>query len=179
MALFTRALAHEPDQRDALEGLAELLVKREDWERACAVKQRLAQTVGDTEDQFRLLLEVGDLWSKRAANMPMAALAYEEALAIKPRDHGLLHTLLWVYGELASWEKLLETLRAVAELHQGDPSAKAKSVYAMAMVARDHLGDLRRIRRAARGGDRPRRRAPRRLRADSCGSTPSSVTGSS
>ena len=73
----------------------------------------------------------------------MAALAYEEALAIKPRDHGLLHTLFWLYGELGWWEKLVETLRAVVELHD-DAIAKAKSVYAMAMVVRDHLGELRR-----------------------------------
>ena len=90
-----------------------------------------------------MLVEAGDLWAKRARNMPMAALAYEEALAIKPRDHGLLHTLLWLYGELGWWEKLVETLRAVVELH-ADPVAKAKSVYAMAMVVRDHLGELRR-----------------------------------
>ncbi len=70
----------------------------------------------------------------------MAALAYEEALGMKPRDHGLLHTLLWLYGELACWEKLVETLRAVSDLH-ADPIAKAKSVYAMAMVVRDHLGN--------------------------------------
>jgi tetratricopeptide (TPR) repeat protein len=143
MALFSKALIHDSEQRDALSGLADILVKREDWERACAFKQKLAHSVSDPEEQFAVLVEAGDLWAKRARNMPMAALAYEEALAIKPRDHGLLHTLLWLYGELACWEKLVETLRAVVDLHE-DPIAKAKSVYAMAMVVRDHLGDLRR-----------------------------------
>ncbi|MGO8997343.1 MAG: tetratricopeptide repeat protein, partial [Polyangiaceae bacterium] len=143
MALFSKALIHDSEQREALEGLANILVKREDWERACAFKQKLAHAVSDPEEQFKVLVEAGDLWAKRARNMPMAALAYEEALAIKPRDSGLLHTLMWLYGELACWEKLVETLRVVAELHN-EPIAKAKSVYAMAMVVRDHLGDLRR-----------------------------------
>ena len=143
MALFSNALTQEPELREALEGLTEILVRREDWERACAYKQKLAHATTDPEEQFALLVETGDLWAKHAQNMPMAALAYEEALAMRPRDPNLLHTLLWLYGELACWEKLVETLRAVAELH-GDPIARAKSIYAMAMVVRDHLGDLRR-----------------------------------
>ena len=143
MALFSKALVHDSELRDALEGLTEILLKREDWERACAYKQKLAHAVHDQEEQFALLSQAGDLWAKRARNMPMAALAYEEALALKPRDQTVLHTLLWLYGELACWEKLVETLRAVADLHQ-EPVAKAKSVYAMAMVVRDHLGDLKR-----------------------------------
>jgi hypothetical protein len=48
---------------------------------------------------------------------------------------------MWLYGELHCWEKLIETLRAVSEVHE-EPAAKAKSIYAMAMVVRDHLGDL-------------------------------------
>ncbi len=140
IALFSRALDQEPELRDALEGLGEILVKREDWERACAVKQKLARSVSDPDEQFELLLEAGDLWAKRALNMPMGALAYEEALALKPSDQGLLHTLMWIYGELACWDKLVETLRTVASLHT-DKAAKAKTVYAMAMVVRDHLSD--------------------------------------
>ena len=116
-------------------------MNREDWERACAYKRKLAHLVTDPEQHFTLLVETGDLWAKHAQNMPMAALAYEEALAMRPRDPGLLHTLLWLYGELACWEKLVETLRTLADMH-ADPLAKAKSVYAMAMVVRDHLSDL-------------------------------------
>jgi tetratricopeptide (TPR) repeat protein len=143
VTLFSRALDQDPDLRDGLEGLAEILVKREDWERACAIKQKLARSVADPEEQFLLLVEAGDLWSKRALNMPMGALAYEEALALKPNDQALLHTLVWVYGELACWEKLVETLRTVSGLHT-DRVARAKTTYAMAMVVRDHLADPRR-----------------------------------
>ncbi len=42
LALFSKALAHDSELRDALEGLAELLVKREEWEQACAYKKKLA-----------------------------------------------------------------------------------------------------------------------------------------
>jgi Tfp pilus assembly protein PilF len=75
--LFSRALDQDSELRDALEGLAEILVKREDWERACAIKQKLARSVQDVEEQFTLLVGAGDLWAKRALNMPMGALAYE------------------------------------------------------------------------------------------------------
>jgi tetratricopeptide (TPR) repeat protein len=143
LALYSKALTLDAELRDALAGIAELLVAREDWERACAFKQKLAHSVSVSEEQYGLLIEVGEMWAHRAKNVPMAALAYEEALAIKPRDSWLLHTLIWVYGELQCWEKLIETLRVVVEIHE-DPTAKAKSLFAMAMVVRDHLGDLRR-----------------------------------
>ena len=143
LALYSKALTQDAELREALAGLAEILVARGDWERACAFKQKLAHAVSAPDEQFGLLVEAGEMWAHRAKNLPMAVLAFEEALAIKPRDSWLLHTLLWLYGELQCWEKLIETLRAVADVH-ADPAAKAKSVYAMAMVVRDHMGDLRR-----------------------------------
>ncbi|HEY2517996.1 MAG TPA: hypothetical protein VGI39_44300 [Polyangiaceae bacterium] len=141
IALFARVLDHHEEDRDALRGLSELMAARGDWERAASYKQKLGHAVRDVEEQFALLVEAGETWMRHAQNLPMAALAYEEALARKPRDHGVLHTLMWLYGELSCWEKLVETLRTVADLHT-DRSARAKSVYAMAMVVRDHLRDL-------------------------------------
>jgi tetratricopeptide (TPR) repeat protein len=143
LALYSKALTQDAELTDAMAGLAEILVARGDWERACAFKQKLAHAVSAPDEQFGLLVEAGEMWAHRAKNLPMAALAFEEALAIKPRDSWLLHTLLWLYGELECWEKLIETLRVVAEVHE-EPAAKAKSIYAIAMVVRDHMGDLRR-----------------------------------
>ncbi len=141
IALLTRALSIDPEHRGALEGMTELFVARQDWERACAYKLKLAHAVDDANDQFVLLVDTGELWAHQAHNLAMAALAYEEALGIRPRDHWLLHTLMWLYGELECWEKLVEILRAVAEV-ETDEVRKAKSIYAMAQVMRDKLNDL-------------------------------------
>jgi tetratricopeptide (TPR) repeat protein len=145
-ALFAKALTQDAEQKDALEGLAEILVAREEWDRACSYKKKLAHCLGAPDEQFKLLIEAGEMWAHRAGNLPMAVLAFEEALGIKPADSWLLHTLMWAYGELACWEKLVETLQAVAGLHE-DPVAKAKSLYAMALVVRDRLNDLPRASR--------------------------------
>ena len=143
LALYSKALAQDSELADALAGISDIFVSRGDWERACAYKQKLARAVSDPEAQFGFLVEAGEMWAHRAKNLPMSALAFEEALSIRPRDSWLLHTLLWAYGELECWEKLIETLRVVADVHD-DPVSKAKSIYAMAMVVRDHLSDLAR-----------------------------------
>jgi tetratricopeptide (TPR) repeat protein len=140
LALFSKALTLDAEQKDALAGLAEVTLARGDYERACAFKQKLAHATTEPEEQFKMLVEVGELWAHKAKNLPMAALAFEEALALKPRDSWLLHTLLWNYGELECWEKVVETLAVVAGLYE-DPVAKAKSVFAMALVLRDKLHD--------------------------------------
>ena len=109
----------------------------------------------------------------------MAALAFEEALALKPRDSWLLHTLLWAYGELECWEKVIETLREVASLHDHDKAAKAKSLYAMALVVRDRLDDpARAVQILEDVLDSSIRRASTPSSA-SCARTPSCATGRS
>jgi tetratricopeptide (TPR) repeat protein len=139
--LLTRALAADAEHRGALGAMADLYLARGDWERGCVYKRKLAHAASDPDEQFTLLVDAGELLAHRAQNLPVAALAYEEALALRPRDHWLLHTLMWLYGELECWEKLVEILRGVADL-ESEGSRKAKSIYAIAQVMRDKLNDL-------------------------------------
>lgn len=137
---LARALAKEPNNVQALGAASELYAARGDFEHAAAFKKRLAEAAADDGARYALLVEAGETWTHRAKNLPMAALAFEDALAIKPRDSWLLHTLLWVYGELSCWEKLVETLRAVVEIDR-DTVKKAKGLFTMAQVMRDKIGD--------------------------------------
>ena len=135
-----RALAKEPDHVQALGAASEMYAASGDFEHAAAFKKRLAEAAADDASRYALLVEAGETWTHRAKNLPMAALAFEDALVIKPNDSWLLHTLLWVYGELSCWEKLVETLRAITQIDR-DPVKKAKGVFTMAQAMRDKIGD--------------------------------------
>ena len=140
LGTLSRALTKDPDNVQALGAASELYAARRDFEHAAAFKQRLAEAAADDEARYGLLVEAGEVWTHRAKNLPMAALAFEDALILRPRDSWLLHTLLWVYGELQCWEKLVDTLRAIVQLDK-DPVKKAKGVFTMAQAMRDKIGD--------------------------------------
>jgi tetratricopeptide (TPR) repeat protein len=109
-------------------------------DRAAAWQKKLAEATPDPDARFDLLCGAAETWAKRASNLPMAVLAYEDALAIRPSDTRVLHVLLGAYGELESWEKLVETLRRITEVDQ-DPVKKAKGVFAMAQAVEAKLRD--------------------------------------
>lgn len=140
LGTLSRALAKAPHDTDALRVTCELYATHSDFEHAAEFKKRLAEATTGDDARHALFVEAGEVWANRAKNLPMAAVAYEAALEIRPQDSRLLHTLLAVYGELESWEKLIVTLRAVTELDR-DPVKKAKGVSTMAQVMYEKIGD--------------------------------------
>ncbi|MCA9586560.1 MAG: tetratricopeptide repeat protein [Myxococcales bacterium] len=138
-----RALEQEPAHADAKRVLAELVLEQGDFAVACKLKLDLARNATNADTKFAALVEVGEIWARRAKELERATAVFEEARGIKPLDHWLLHTLMWLYGELKEWDKLEEVLRAIVEI-QESPDRKAKSILAMAQLVRDQRGDLRR-----------------------------------
>jgi tetratricopeptide (TPR) repeat protein len=136
--VYESILALDGSSAGALRGLADVYVARGDWVKACETKERLAAQ--DEPQRFGLLVESAELWLQRAKDVGRAAAAFEQALALRPRDHRLLHTMVSLYGQLENWAQVAATLRAIADAEE-DPSRKAKSVYAMAQVVRDKLED--------------------------------------
>jgi tetratricopeptide (TPR) repeat protein len=146
MDLYERCLEKDPGHRGALVGLAEAALHAQDWNQAATFKVRLARLL-DGQERFDKLVEAGEIWARRAGDLATAAKAYEEARQIKPRDHWLLHTLMWVYGESESWESLVDVLRAVVDIQETD-DRRAKSVFAMAQVLEDKIRDHARAAQA-------------------------------
>jgi tetratricopeptide (TPR) repeat protein len=140
--LYSRALILDSEARLPLAGITEICIERGEWERAASFKQRLAELATGEEEKFGLLVDAGELLARRANKLTAAAEAYEAALLLRPSDHWLLHALMWVYGELGAWDKLVGLLRAVANL-EAEPTKRAKSVLAMAQVMREKLGDAK------------------------------------
>lgn len=140
---LTRALEAEPAHTDAKRALADLRLEQGDFAVACKLKLDLARGAKSADDCFAGLVEIGEIWARRAKELDRAAAVLEEARRIKPLDHWVLHTLMWLYGELGVWDALEEVLGAIVEV-QESPDRKAKSILAMAQLVRDKRGDLAR-----------------------------------
>ncbi len=141
---YERVLEKNPTDIQALAFLSLRAEARNDYRRAASLKERLARELpsGDpeTDDRFQLLLSAGDLWLRAKGQVASALRAYEEALAEHPGDLELLRTLLGLYAEQETWDRVASTLRAIAD-SEGDPSRKAKTLLDLANVLETNLED--------------------------------------
>ena len=95
----------------------------------------------DGEERYKLLNEIGDIWSEREKNPQKAIEALEEARDLKPIDHVLLHKLLQLYQAAADWQKMVDTLQSIAEVEE-KPVIKARYIFTQAQIYRDKIEDL-------------------------------------
>jgi tetratricopeptide (TPR) repeat protein len=138
-----RAIESEPDNPDVLSDLAEVYLAQGDFPRCCKIKVDLARNAVTADVRFQLLCDAGEIWARRADELDKAATVFEEAREIKPLDHWLLHTLMWLYGERHRWDDLSNVLESIAQI-QESPDRKAKSFFAMAQVVLEKVADPRR-----------------------------------
>ncbi|MDB4933268.1 MAG: domain protein putative component of TonB system, partial [Labilithrix sp.] len=135
-----RALDLEPDSPEVLKELAEVYLAQGDYPRCCKLKVDMARNAMTADARFQLLCDAGEIWARKADELDKAASVFEEARLIKPLDHWLLHTLLWLYGERHRWDDLSNVLESIAQI-QESPEKKAKSFFAMAQVVLEKVGD--------------------------------------
>lgn len=139
-ATLERARRESPEDREIARELSDVFLAQADYPHACKVKVDLARSAETPEEQFTLLVEVGEIWAKRAEELEKAATIFEEARAIKPMDPWLLSTLMWLYGELGEWEILARVLEDIVQI-QDNPEEKVKTLLSLSEVVRDHLDD--------------------------------------
>ena len=142
IAIVTLERAHgkDPENEEATRELAEAYLQLEDYPRGCALRLALARNAVDPTARFQQLCDVGEIYARRAGALDRAAPVFEEARALKPLDHWLLHTLMWLYGELQRWDDLSKVLESIAQIQESD-DRKAKSLFAMAQVLQDKVGN--------------------------------------
>ncbi len=138
--LLEIALAKAPHHVPAIDRLIELAKSEEDHLTVARGLRRKAQVTRDVATQVRLLLDAGDVMSKKLGHLPAAAEDYEAARALAPRDHKILHTLLGVYTELGQFHEVARTLRSIVEA-EPDSEKRAKVLFTLAQVAEQRLGD--------------------------------------
>ena len=138
---FEKALAINGEHRPTLDALVQVYEQSKDWGQVAEYKRQILDSLYDDEERFKLLVEIGDVWSAEA-DQPLKAIdALEEAQGLKPTDHVLLHKLLQLYQRAAEWQKMIDTIQAISELEK-DPERKARYFYTMAQLYRDKIEDL-------------------------------------
>src|SRR5205085_7773040 len=113
---FEKALAVERAHRPTLEALIAVYTDLKDFKQVCAYKRQILDNVYEAPERFRLLVEIGDIWSEKEKNPHKAIETYEEALDLEPKNHVLLHKLLQLYQATSNWPKMIESLQTIAEL---------------------------------------------------------------
>lgn len=134
---------HRPvpgDGRALFEVLSESLVATGDLRRAADMKLRLSRVETSPDARFAALVSTIELLSHKLGDLPATRPVVEEALALRPDDHWLLHTAMWLFGELDEWSRLSEVLARIVEV-QETPERRAKSLFTLAQVVGDKLGD--------------------------------------
>ncbi len=137
---FEKALGLNGEHRPTLEALVDVYAKSNDWKQVAAYKRQILDSVFDGEERFKVLVEIGDIWSEKEKNPQKAIEALEEAKDLKPVDHILLHKLLQLYQQAADWQKMVDTLASIAEMEE-KPEIKARYVFTQAQIYRDKIED--------------------------------------
>jgi len=138
---FEKALGLNSEHRPTLEALVDVYGKSNDWKQVAAYKRQILDSIFDGEERYKLLNEIGDIWSEREKNPQKAIEALEEARDLKPIDHVLLHKLLQLYQAAADWQKMVDTLQSIAEVEE-KPVIKARYIFTQAQIYRDKIEDL-------------------------------------
>src|SRR5262249_23630321 len=103
--------------------------------------KRAMMARADTNDRFKLLDEIGDVYRDKLANPQKAIAAYLEALELKPTNHALLQKILEVYTETKQWKKAVEIMLRFTEI-ETDPLTRGRYFYAAGVTSRDELRSL-------------------------------------
>jgi tetratricopeptide (TPR) repeat protein len=138
--LYDGVLKEAPEHDRALAGLAQHHAAAGNPIAALSLKRQLAQTILDPDARFAELVAIADQFSAKGGGGELAADVYEEARKLCPRDLPTLHKLLALYPKLGRWASLFDVLRSIAE-SDVDPARKAKTLFTMAQIAMEELGD--------------------------------------
>ena len=138
---FEKALGLNGEHRPTLEALVDTYAQGNDWKQVAAYKRQILDSIYDGEERYKILNEIGDIWSDREKNSQKAIDALEEARDLKPQDHVLLHKLLQLYQSAADWQKMVDTLQSIAE-HEEKREIKARYIFTQAQIYRDKIEDL-------------------------------------
>jgi lipoprotein NlpI len=139
---FDAALAIHPDHIGALEGSGELAAKAEDWERAEQAWVQLARLRSEPEEQKKLYLRLGELYSSRAVNLARAELAYKEVLRRDPEDIASLERLVDVYRRQNDAAQAIEAQQQLLARAK-DVAEKRKRLVELALIHEQVSHDVR------------------------------------
>ena len=137
--LYDDVVAEKPDHEKALAGLSLHHAASGNKLAALSLRRQIALGITDDDERVASLLEVGEQMVKEGS-WEAAAEVYQDARKLRPRDLPILHKLLAVEQRLVRWPAIMDVLGAIVAADT-DPMRRAKTLYAMAQIARDELSD--------------------------------------
>jgi tetratricopeptide (TPR) repeat protein len=139
-ALYDAVLVEDPANERALRGLSQHHTASGNPIAALSLRRQHARGIEDEDERFAALSEIAEAFAQKAKNDELAAEVYEEARRIRPGDLPVLHRLLGLHQKLARWASVYDVLRSIADA-DADPVRKAKTLFAMAQLAKSELAD--------------------------------------
>ncbi|MBN2528611.1 MAG: tetratricopeptide repeat protein [Deltaproteobacteria bacterium] len=140
MDTYVQILDIDPENIDALDNLARMQVKAEDWVSAHDTLSRLAQTVEDEDRQVDLYFRLGELNETHLQDRGAAVDHFRSALDINSGHLNTLASLCAIHIDEGEWLAACETLEMQQE-HTENKRQKSKLQYQLGDLYRDKLND--------------------------------------
>jgi tetratricopeptide (TPR) repeat protein len=137
---YEKALALNGEHRPTLDALVDLYEAQSDWKQVAEYKRQILDSLTEEGERFELLLDIGEVWGKKADQNTKAIEALEEAQTLRPRDHVVLHRLLQLYQRTEQWQKMIETVLTISELEE-DVEKRSRYFFTVAQLYRDKVED--------------------------------------
>ncbi len=142
-----RALDLDPQHAPSLQLLAKILRSRGAWRELAALAELERDSFRDPASRALASFQLGRLHEDHLDDLAAAERCYLQAVELRPGYRAAADALSRARSELGHWSELVaEHERDAATL--ADPRLAVASLYRAGEVARDHLGDPARARRA-------------------------------
>ena len=137
---YKRVLDIDPDHEKALDELARLSVKLENWSEANDALLRLAEVLDDNEKRVDLYYRLGKLNEKHLLDRANAIEQFRQAIDLNPAHLDSLEALRDIYIEEREWVAAVKILQHEAE-HAQSSRQKALRLCEIGNIQEEHLQD--------------------------------------
>jgi golgin subfamily B member 1 len=124
VAVLGRVLQERPEHRGCRLAMVEACTAAGDHTAALHHRKALLGILDDAGERFALLLEHGRQLRDLQGDQPAALAAFQEALGLRPDDHGVLHDVLDLLSKGKQWKNAVAVLGKLASLETGKARAR-------------------------------------------------------
>ncbi len=137
---LTQVVDEQPNNRQALEDIVEVLKLHHDWENAASFLERLLYLTTDKLERFRALMSLGDISLSQLQDPASAADRYREALKLEvfPKEPAL--KLVELSIQTSDFPSAIENLNRLLR-YEEDPRKKAQFAFMAAVIERDNMSN--------------------------------------
>lgn len=140
MDAYEQILDIDPDNIDALDNLAKMQVKAEDWVSAHDTLSRLANTVEEPARKVDLFFRLGSLNETHLMDRGAAVDHFRSALDIEPGHLDTLTALCAIHVDESEWVAACEVLKSQQEFTE-NKRQKSKLQFTLGELYRDKLNE--------------------------------------